>query len=586
MFLKKRTLNFESLESRRQWAVVTSLSGSTLTITGDLANDHIAVVESGGQLTVIGDTATVVVGDGLAAPASADTFPGGGRTFTSGQFRTILISLGDGDDTVEFAGLVAADIDSLAVDLGNATNVDTVQFSDHTFIGDPDTIYGPNSVGGPLTITSGSGNDVATLSQLTAAGTVRLDTGLGNDSLTIGNFSTGGSLLIDTGDSVTGDILAIGSATATVSATGGMVIHSGSGNDRVSLNNISATDRITLETGAGGTFYTEGHNEIAVGNLAPVTVANRFALGLGVARNEVAIDGLSTGSLTIAGNTFFDQIKLGKTSAIKVAGAVVIDLKEDSDYVDMTNLSCQTLTIDMGTGSSHVILGGNSSPQFITVTGLLSLRGNAQTVGDDVPLLNQFQLVKVKAGAVDIATGVGRGIVVMKSLAIKLGMTIDLTSATRAGTIRLESSTIGGNVSMRTGIGDDEINIRDAHFARGLAIATGAGESVIEIKAGTTIGTALSIRVGQSASKVSSVTTLSGVTVGTFTFQGAAGRDVLEINAGQVDRLFANFGAGSDSLIANENNIRLGGKVDGGPGFDRARLVKSTPRKLKLVRFE
>ena len=95
----------------------------------------------------------------------ANTNAGGGRSFTIGTFKNSFVSLDGGADTIEVSGLVAADVDSLVIDAGNAQGTgDTVTISNGNFVG---TGGGPSSLAKSVAITEGNGEDAVNIDVLT-----------------------------------------------------------------------------------------------------------------------------------------------------------------------------------------------------------------------------------------------------------------------------------------------------------------------------------------------------------------------------------------------------------------------------------
>src|SRR5262249_31707208 len=90
-----RKARFEPLENRRMLTVTVKVANNDIFISGDGANNGIAVFEDAiRRLFIYGDVATAIAGDGTVAGAIADTNAGGGREFDPGQYTNIFVNMG------------------------------------------------------------------------------------------------------------------------------------------------------------------------------------------------------------------------------------------------------------------------------------------------------------------------------------------------------------------------------------------------------------------------------------------------------------------------------------------------------------
>src|SRR6478609_2096491 len=164
-----RKARFESLEDRRMLTVTVKAVNNDIFISGDGANNGIAVFQDAiRRLFIYGDVATAIAGDGTVAGAIADTNAGGGREFDPGQFTNIFINMGSGNDLVQIAGLQSTDVGQLDIKTGDASGGDNVSIGQSTFAGRPDIFFGFNAVTKGISITGGNGNDVISVNALTA----------------------------------------------------------------------------------------------------------------------------------------------------------------------------------------------------------------------------------------------------------------------------------------------------------------------------------------------------------------------------------------------------------------------------------
>jgi hypothetical protein len=108
--------SLEKLEQRLTLSVTVKAVNGSILISGDSANDRVSIIEDGGgNLFIYGDVNTSISGDGVVAAVIPDTNAGGGREFNNGLFSHLFINLGDGNDSLEIAGLRSTDVQSLTI---------------------------------------------------------------------------------------------------------------------------------------------------------------------------------------------------------------------------------------------------------------------------------------------------------------------------------------------------------------------------------------------------------------------------------------------------------------------------------------
>src|SRR4029079_18358597 len=177
-----RSLGLEPLEGRRLMTVTVKAANGDIFISGDSANNGVAVFQDAiRRLFIYGDTATAIAGDGTVAGAISDTNAGGGREFDPGAFDNIFINMGAGNDLVQVAGLQTTDVGSLQINSGNATTGDVVSIGQSTFAGSPDIFFGFSAVTNSVSIMTGSGNDTVNIDALTTP-SLSVNTGAGADA--------------------------------------------------------------------------------------------------------------------------------------------------------------------------------------------------------------------------------------------------------------------------------------------------------------------------------------------------------------------------------------------------------------------
>ncbi len=211
----QRWRRFEQLESRRLMAVTTSLVGGILTVTGDAANDDIAIVGTSnpGELTLTGRNGTLVNG----VPDGSTTIPG-----VSSDLR---INLGDGanvlaidnayiNGAITITSGAAADLVTLGefqpVSPRNNLTINTAGGDDIVRLGVTRyTVF----LAGNATINVGEGNNQAALYGASSIRSTSITAGAGDDSIYVYGFnaSDGGlSLLGDAGNNSLAVIASLG----------------------------------------------------------------------------------------------------------------------------------------------------------------------------------------------------------------------------------------------------------------------------------------------------------------------------------------------------------------------------------------
>ncbi len=371
---QERQSGLEKLEPRIVLSVTIKAVNGDIFISGDAGNDHLSIFEDGaGRLFIYGDVNTALAGDGAVSGVIGDTNAGGGREFDNGLFHRIFVSTGDGDDTVEFAGLKSSDISSLSVDTGNATTSDTVQFQQTTFAGNPDANFGIVGVAGPIHITTGNGSDQVRISDVTTPA-LSIATGSNNDTVTladIGALGVNGSTAIDGGDG--GDTLIVGGA-----------------NQHLDLHTLTNLQLAKLEgfdlTGTGNNTLTIDASEVFALSPATHTVIVDGNAGDGTVIGSGWVAGVAQ---TINLTTYSVYTKDGAT--LKIAQAVDVDVQlvqtivvdakhpaifadanHDAVTVKLTGKGTATVTLTGGVTNdadiSTLVLTGTDAKSAVSIT--------------------------------------------------------------------------------------------------------------------------------------------------------------------------------------------------------------------------
>ena len=520
----RRQLRFESLESRRLLTVSVRQVNADVFISGDAANNTIALLQDAvGQFFIYGDAATAITGDGTVAGVVPDTNAGGGRQFNAGSYKNIYISLGAGDDTVEIAGLQAGQVDSLTINTGDAATGDTVSFSNTTFVGDPNLTFNPNVLAKLVSITTGNGADTVNVNLLTAP-SLTIKTGGGNDTLNMGTsgaVTVNGNVSVDLGAGIS-NLLTVGQNNNQTTIDGSFNITGGDGNDGVNIN------QTTVGNVAGNLNLNLFHGDDTV-NLAQVVAVN-------IPNGSLYID---LGDSSQFGGS---NLHVGNTGVVTVSNDVVIRVIAGDSFLAFDNLSAGNLDIQSGLqdlNSDTIVVKG-------TYTGNVFIdSGNAGVAGDN------FGITAAIAGSLTIV-GIGGP----KNLGIQ-GTTAGDTSITFGNgpaTVRVGTSTpvTTAALSIKTGTVGDLIQVSRL-TSKGLSIDSGAGLDNVEVGTNGAVSTAngsfaLSLGDGDDAASVNSLAAY------TMSLNGGEGNNTLNVGnlnvaSSSINGLIAiHAGAGNDTL--------------------------------------
>jgi hypothetical protein len=206
-------------------AVTTSLSGGTLTVTGDAAADDVAIFGTAnpGEITVTGRNGTTING----TPNGSVTIPG--------VTADLVLSLGDGDNAVRIDNVFAAGDISITTGTGH----------DRVTIG----ANNPVSPAGDLLISTGGGNDVVeedtTIYNTFVVGLNQILTGDGSDSISLYGASALGGFYISSG-AHNDNVLVVGTTSAA-----DMFILGGNGTNSIAVIQSSSSRNVFASGGDG-----------------------------------------------------------------------------------------------------------------------------------------------------------------------------------------------------------------------------------------------------------------------------------------------------------------------------------------------
>lgn len=357
----ERYSGIEALESRIAPALLVSVSGGVLKITGD-ATDN--------DLTISGDVGSQTT----FSIASAETINGNPGPLVVENVKNIIVNMGDGDDTVTFSSAVSIVLNgSLTVNGGNGANdisatSMTIQknltiTNGNNTMGSDDTTFKNSNIGGNVTVKNGNGDsgfyfDRDTGGNSTIGGNVSITNGEGSDYVYFGDTNFKKSITVKNG-----------LANTSTSVAGYFNIY----NNNNTIFNSSVLGSISV-TYLNGTIDYDG--------IWDTEVMGNVTFNYGETTSKLYIDGYSVATpVVIHGNL-----------TIKGKGNHYIDI--GTQYQESGLIVGKNLAIQTGAGADTVIAN------MLTVRGatklLLGDGANSTTIDD-----SQF------FGALQLTGGIG-----------------------------------------------------------------------------------------------------------------------------------------------------------------------------------
>jgi hypothetical protein len=417
-------------------SVTAQVVAGTLQITGDAADNQIAIFDNGTEFVIRGESLTTVNSTGADAKFPKNTIIGINVRMGDGNdvalvdqinagnlFTATASFLGEkGNDTItlgskghnKFLGRVIVD---LGIDGGTATiddseflstsNVDVLRVEGLT--GDKTITIGrkkANRAAGNVVISTESGADTISIEQLLCSGGISIDTGDGADAVTMGSLNP---------------------VTATaVSTKGSLAIHTGNGRDSVVLDAVHITGNINIDTGAD-----TAADQLTIGDSTDPNVANKTT--------KDSMGSSTKGDLLISTGDGDDAVAINYTT---VAGRMSIGMGRSDGTSALTGAN---LIVRNSSVSGNVEIGGESSsaPNFVGRGGM-----------------NHIEIAALHAGG---------------SVAIRGGDGADV--------INIKGSRISaGTLSIDSGAGSDTLKL-DHSIARSMVLIAGGAADVVEVTA-------------------------------------------------------------------------------------------------------
>lgn len=370
-------LGIAFLEDRTVPAVVNaSLAGGVLTLTAqDAASTEDLVITDAGmpdKFHIWGAGTTDIKYLGVTAPAQ-----------DIAGVKSIVIKLKGAADSVNLQGIHLAN--NVSIDAGAGNN--NLTFSNGTDIGgsasvfagaDDDilsinnthiaknlvvdqggnvnwnlcNVFGNSVIGGHMTVTGSAGKELVLL-QMTNIGTyLDAQLGSGDDTFSLNDVVVGTNVSAALGNGND-------KADITNSAIGGnLTVLAGAGDDSFFLDDTQVSGNVSASMSDGDDkadmqgALISGNTTVGLGN-GP-GVGNLFYLDA----NGTASTGSNlAGSLTIAGGSGSDAVRMGKTNPVQIGGVVSINLGDKADIVAINDTKfLNKVNIDFGNGVDALLI--------------------------------------------------------------------------------------------------------------------------------------------------------------------------------------------------------------------------------------
>jgi hypothetical protein len=472
----------EALESRvlLSGTVTVTVQGHNLLITGDDANNDIAITGSNGSYVITSDSHTTTI---TQSPVTGIT-------------GKVTIRLNGGDDSVNFNGSSFGSTQNhttCPVSIDGAAGNNAVFLTDTTIFGtlaitnaggfDTLTSSGKTLVTGAVTINNGTGGSNTALQAGFVAGSNVTIVNGAQTSSTVTNIlsaAIAGNLTITNNNAlntVLSDVRVGGKTSITNSAAGASqsvvvanatlgkslnISTKGTTNIQVTVSNINGDLTITADAAASAT---------AIVTLTTATVSGNVTCSVGAkasaplfASTSVSIGGASlykNFTLTAAGQTNFLTI-----TALQLAGAAKLSYGTgyNSVVINGSTFAGNVAFTSAGTGCDGLTFNG-------AVGGNCSITSANNATSGDVLTLSTLSV----SGNLSVKTFAG------------------------ADTISALTLLVQGSTNLQTGDGNDTVTLDDCQFVHALSFTGGNGNNQILIElAGSTTGPVTTFFAGVS----------------------------------------------------------------------------------------
>lgn len=602
-------LGVESLESREVLAgnVSAVLSGTTLSITGDVNDNSLNVVFEASRVVINGVSGTSING-GPAGGSAPLAFTGG----------TVKIALGAGGDSLILQGTIPKPT-SLTVDLG--AGVDQMNMAaGGTFTGTTKITLGADrelegdalafqtgAVFANLDIRGGGsgaglGNGISQILPLNVTGNLSITNGIGFDSIELDDgLKVGGNFTIKNGDGGS-EIELQGANDGTSFIGGALTVTNGAGQDDFVLRDFNVGRDININHGAGSTLglagstvfiksFNGGANEFRgnvtvtykggngsdVTGIADTVVSGNVTFDYGTGNFTTIFDGLSTTSnviisksLTLKG-TGANNVIIGSVQNVGLAvggnftatfggGADQVQLFAPLRVLGATNLS-------LGDGNNTVSSPGNAF--FVSLNGV-TITGGKQVDTVTLPLtISKSITISLKEGDDSLTIADIFNLAnAQSSTPIAAKVTIDLGAGNDTAAL---ASMLATDAKLTLGEGNNVLTI-GAVTATNVSVNGGSGlDQVVSSLPLTAANLTLNLGNGQN-----SLTTNNVLQLTKLDYTGGNGTDIVALIAGSIANLNVKLGDSTDELgLFALLSVPVSFNLDGGNGNDR--LINAAP---------
>ncbi|MFO0902267.1 MAG: hypothetical protein U0939_04660 [Pirellulales bacterium] len=414
----RRRLHLEALERREVLAgnVTASVVGSTLTLTGDGADNSLAIVALGNNrfsiaglnTTINGSTAAFspagtilnITGnlgggndnlgltnnaqglDTLATTAGLDLEAATGLTVAQMQARidavttvrtfalagSLTVQGGAGNDLIglvgNLGGSLTADLGAAGATGGNALGIDgTTVAGGVASIGGGINVTGGSQVdalvvestkvGGSILAKLGAGNNTVDLFKAQVKGVVSVWGGNGNDFASLDSSTVAGAVSLDLAGGAN-------SVNALSSTLGSWMVTTGAGNDAIDSAALTVRTNVMVSTGAGTDEITL-HEHGAAGT----NVAGLLQILTGAGNKQIEVSG-QIGVLSIATSSGADDVTVYDSNIT----SAVINTASGNDSLTFDNVQVRAaLTALLGDGADRLDMAGFDAVSATILTG-------------------------------------------------------------------------------------------------------------------------------------------------------------------------------------------------------------------------
>lgn len=360
--------------------------------------------------------------------------------------KSVVVSLQGGDDIIHLQGLRLSG--SVSLDGGDG-------FNQYFLEQDPVTNANP-AIGGSLNITGAAGDDQVNFNAQTSIGkslSVNLGNSVGSNLLrmNVNPVYVGGALSY-TGTAGVDDVRIGGAATIGQGVSASL----GDGDNSFQLGGAVVGKGVTVNAGKGADS---------------IVVAGNIGAGVGVSAgdgaNIVQVAGFVSQGVNVTTGRDADAV----TVAGFIGGNVTVGLGDGANNFTANGFIGQNLGVTAGINDDSATFGGQIGGNLNVSVGNGS---NTVTVDGTVGLNASITTGK---DADNVKIGTNTSAIIGGNLTVNTGDGVDDLS--------LQSSTVSGGVNLNLGAGDDDGHLFDLTVSGGVSINLGAGNNTLDLDSNT-----------------------------------------------------------------------------------------------------